>query len=183
MQWIDCRQAFPIRRQKEGERPMLRNTCLAALIGTLAAAPVLAATGMVKSIDVETDLTDFKNPEAVARWKTLDEDLEQAIALELADRLGEDGVEIDVDMDEVELANFFEDQIGAAETQMSGTVHVRDESDHSKFETFNLTVKMSQIMPLLPEDQPVTVIVPTSDEVYAALVTGFARAVADHIEA
>ncbi|ARC87538.1 hypothetical protein [Rhodovulum sp. MB263] len=162
---------------------MIRTSLLAALLGATIAAPALAEDmPTIKSIDVETSLTDLNNPQAAAYWKTLDEDLEAAIASQLVGRLGDTGMDIKIDMNEVELANFFQEQIGAADNQLSGTVNVIDMEDNSNFETFDLTVKMNQIMPMLPEGTDVTVITPTSEEVYVALVATFARAVVDHID-
>ncbi|MBL3571152.1 hypothetical protein DSD19_13450 [Rhodovulum sp. BSW8] len=163
---------------------MIRTSIMAALLGATVAAPALADdVETIKSIDVETSLTDLNNPQAAAYWKSLDQDLEAAIAAQLVGRLGETGMDIKIDMNEVELANFFQEQIGAADNQMSGTVNVIDMEDNSNFQTFDLTVKLNQVMPLLPEGSDVTVITPTSHEVYTALVATFARAVVDNIEA
>jgi hypothetical protein len=162
---------------------MLRNMFLAAATGAALAGPALADDlPKVKSIEVETTLDDLNNPQAAAYWKSLDADMETAIAAQLVDRLGDEGLEINVDMDEVELANFFEEQVGAGENKLAGRVKVKDVTDNSNYKTFDLTVRVQQILPLLPEGTEVTVIVPTSDEVYSALVAGFSRAVVERID-
>ncbi|WP_444667691.1 hypothetical protein [Cereibacter changlensis] len=137
---------------------------------------------MVRSIDVETSLSDLNNAEAAAYWQTLDADLEAAIAAQLIGRLGDEGMDIKIDMSEVELANYFEAAVGSAETKLQGTVNVVDMNNNANFETFDLTVSMDQALPLLPPGTDLTIIPPTSTEVYAGVVAAFAKAVVDRID-
>ena len=162
---------------------MFRQSFVAALVGAVLTVPACAQQpDMIKSINVETSLTDLNNPQAATYWKTLDNDLEAAIAANLVGRLGEDGKEIKIDMNEVELANFVQAQTGAAETSMTGTVNVVDLQDNSNFQTFDLTVTMRQALPMMPPGTDLLVIAPTSSQVYSAMVATFAKAVVDRID-
>ena len=163
---------------------MSGKTFAAALLGAALTLPALALADEppIKSIDVQTSLTDLANPEAAAYWKSLDTDLETAIAAQLVGRLADEGMDIKVDMSEVALANYFQSQVGAAQSTMSGTVHVIDLTDNTNFKTFELTVTMNQALPLLPAGVDIAVIPPTSSEVYSAMVATFATAVVERID-
>ncbi|PTE19768.1 hypothetical protein C5F48_21125, partial [Cereibacter changlensis JA139] len=94
---------------------MFRKAIAPALLGALLAVPAFAQdVPMVRSIDVETSLSDLNNAEAAAYWQTLDADLEAGIAAQLIGRLGDEGMDIKIDMSEVELANYFEAAVGSA---------------------------------------------------------------------
>ncbi|MBZ4689658.1 hypothetical protein FAZ78_04065 [Cereibacter changlensis] len=162
---------------------MFRKAIAPALLGALLAVPAFAQdVPMVKSIDVETSLSDLNNAEAAAYWQALDADLEAAIAAQLVGRLGDQGMDIKIDMSEVELANYFEAAVGSAETKLQGTVNVVDMNNNANFETFDLTVSMDQALPMLPPGTDLTIIPPTSTEVYAGVVAAFAKAVVDRID-
>lgn len=162
---------------------MFRKAIAPALLGALLAVPAFAQDlPMIKSIDVQTSLNDLNNPEAAAYWQTLDADLEAAIAAQLVGRLADQGMDIKIDMSEVELANYFQAAVGSAETKLQGTVNVIDMNNNSNFETFDLTVTMDQALPMMPAGTDITVIPPTSTEVYAGVVAAFAKAVADRID-
>ncbi len=162
---------------------MFRKAIAPALLGVLLAVPAFAQdVPMVRSIDVETSLSDLNNAEAAAYWQTLDADLEAAIAAQLIGRLGDEGMDIKIDMSEVELANYFEAAVGSAETKLQGTVNVVDMNNNANLETFDLTVSMDQALPLLPPGTDLTIIPPTSTEVYAGVVAAFAKAVVDRID-
>ncbi|AXQ94910.1 hypothetical protein LV780_14510 [Cereibacter azotoformans] len=162
---------------------MYGKTFAAALLGAALTLPALASADepTIKSIDVETSLSDLSNAEAAAHWSSLDTDLETAIAALLVGRLADEGMDIKIDMNEVALANFVEAAVGA-ESTMAGTVNVIDLSNNTNFKTFDLTVTMAQAAPLLPPDTDIAVIAPTSGEVYSAMVATFAAAVVDRIE-
>ncbi|PZX58907.1 hypothetical protein LX76_00412 [Cereibacter changlensis] len=162
---------------------MFRKAIAPALLGALLAVPAFAQdVPMVRSIDVETSLSDLNNAEAAAYWQTLDADLEAGIAAQLIGRLGDEGMDIKIDMSEVELANYFEAAVGSAETKLQGTVNVVDMNNNANFETFDLTVSMDQALPLLPPGTDLNIIPPTSTEVYAGVVAAFAKAVVDRID-
>ncbi|WP_145105100.1 hypothetical protein [Cereibacter sediminicola] len=163
---------------------MYGKTFAAALLGAALTLPALASADepTIKSIDVETSLSDLSNAEAAAYWNSLDTDLETAIAALLVGRLADEGMDIKIDMNEVALANFFEAAVGAAESTMSGTVNVIDLNNNTNFKTFDLTVTMAQAAPMLPPGADITIIAPTSDEVYSAMVATYAAAVVDRID-
>ena len=97
---------------------MTFNMPLKALAATLVLAsahPVLADTpSLVKDISVKTELSAVSNAAAAAYWASLDTDLKTAIATRLADRIGDTGAEIVVDVEEVSLSNGFTEKLGLA---------------------------------------------------------------------
>ena len=162
---------------------MFRKTFLAALLGAFVTVPAVAQDAPpIKSIDVEVSLTDLNTAEAAAYWKSLDTDLEAAIAAQLVGRLGDEGMDLRINMHEVELASFLEAQTGAAESKLSGMVNVVDMTNNTNFNTFGLTVTMNQALPYLQPGTDILVIPRTSPEVYAAMVAAFAAATVDRID-
>lgn len=162
---------------------MFRKTLAIALLGVTLTAPVLARDAPpVHSIDVKTTLSDFNNPAAVVYWKFLDADLETAIAALLVNRLGDRGLDLMIDMNEVELANAFETRTGMAQTTMSGRVKVYDKVEGRHFKTFDLKVTMGQALSIPPPGNEVKAVARTNDQVYRALVTTFAQEVVNRMD-
>ena len=75
-----------------------------------AAAPALAAPEPVSDVRVAVDLGAVTNTAAAQRFATLDTDLKNALMTRLVDRIGPDGLKIEIDISEVEPGMvFFED--------------------------------------------------------------------------
>ena len=165
------------------ESHMFRNFFITALTTTFltATTPVLAET-MVKEVAVTADLTAVQNQKAAEHWATLADDLKNAITAAIVDRIADDGVKISVTIDSVELANSFQSATGVAESKLVGSVNVTDQTDNSKFNSYELTVSFAQAGPFFLPGTDLTKITSDSKEYYDAMVAAFADAVAKSLK-
>jgi len=155
---------------------------VAATAALALAFPAFAADDMVKSIDVQTELTALTNVEAAKRFATFDADLEAAITARLVDRIAEKGVDILIDISEVELSNSLTEKLNLAETRLVGDVKITDEEDNSNFDAYQLTVDVNTATPFFPAGTDVTVLPMDSDAYYDAMIAAFADTVAQKLE-
>ncbi|MES2845358.1 MAG: hypothetical protein V4804_11255 [Pseudomonadota bacterium] len=160
---------------------MFRKTFAPALIATLLASAAFAAPS-VKSVDVAVDLAAIENPAAAAYWTNVAEDLENAIVARLTDNIKDDGVDIDIDISEVELANTFENVMNIAETRMVAQVNVTSATDNTQFNSYELTVKVEEAMQFFPEGTVITAVNLDGTEYYTAMVEAFAQSVVDRLD-
>ena len=84
------------------------------------ASPVLAET-KVKDVDVQMDLSAIQNEKAAAYWTTAADDLKAAIAARVAERTADDGATIQVDIDELSVANWFETAFNMEQSELRAT--------------------------------------------------------------
>ncbi len=157
---------------------MLATTLVALIVGG-AWGQDLPAVAEIKST---TDLGAIQNEEAASYWATLDADLEAALAERLVDRLGEEGLKIEVNIDELELANAFEARIGLDHSLLSGEVRVSDPARDLVVQEFTVTATAQQLQPLLPADADITVLPADTPEFYETLVNAFADGVVENID-
>ncbi|QUS36022.1 hypothetical protein [Falsirhodobacter algicola] len=163
---------------------MLRTILSSAALAALVALPIQAQERF-DEINVGVDLNQVTSPEAAARYANISDDLVKAIgdALSVTPAgTADGGAKIVVDLDEVALAAPFVGTPGASTSAMAGTVAVEDQGDIGSQRKFDLTVTMDQIMPYMPENTDMTVIEPSSDAVYQALLQTFAAAVVSNLE-
>ena len=155
----------------------------ATMLAMMSGLPVIAQElRTVKSVDVTTELTAVQNTEAAAYWATLDTDLEAAIAERLVNRLGASGVEIIIDVAEIELANAFQELVGTDDTMLGANVRIQEQSTNANDQNFDLAVNLNQIVPMLPVGTDLTIVPASNAEVYAKLVGAFADAVVARID-
>lgn len=143
----------------------------------MAGAAFAAADDPVKSVEVEMDITALTNAAAAERFANISADLQGAILARVVERTAEEGMEISIDLSEVELSNSFTDAVGAADTRLVGNVKVSDETKTSNFNTYELTVTIEQATPFLPQEFDQTSLTASSDEFYQALIAAFADGV------
>ena len=153
-----------------------------ALSLLLSTAAFAQESDRIKEITVEMDLTAIVNPEAAKRFGTLATDLQGAIAARLADRIGEEGRKLSVDISEAELSNAFTGPMGIAESKLVGLVHVTDENDATHFNTYTLTVTIDQARAFFPPETDEATLTASSDAYYVSLISAFAEAVAVRID-
>lgn len=169
---------------------ILAATALAGVMATAAFADV----DRVAKIDVTTDLGAIQNEQAAAYWANLDEDLENAIAARLTDRLVSedearttsdgtqdgtpilDGSQVLVDIREVELANAFERELNLADAVLVGQVTIVDDTDTTNFDAYELSVTLENARIILPEGSLLILSTDTT-QAYQRLVEAFADAV------
>lgn len=162
---------------------MLRSMIFAATV-SLAVAPMAFAADpwTVKSVDVTTDLAAVTNPAAAAYWARLDEDLEGAIASRVVDRIATKGVDISIDIAEVELSNGFTDAIGLADTRIIGDVTMRNDDDKSQNRFYQLLVDVNQARPMIPPDTNLETLPADTRVYYDAMIAAFAQAIVSKLE-
>lgn len=149
----------------------------------LAATSALNAASMVKEVEVTADLTAIENPQAATYWTNVADDVKNAIAARLTDRLAEDGVSITIDLSEVELSNSFQEALNLADTKMVGTVNVKpQEPGDGGFNSYELTVNINQALAFMPEGTDVAKLSQDSSEYYTSLVNAFADGVVKRLE-
>ena len=156
-------------------------------IGTLAALTLSTATfaddrATVKSIDIDVELDAIENPRAAAYWTTIADDLENAIVKLVTDRIADDGVEVKIDLQEVELSGGFAEASGLAETRLVGDVAMIHATDNSRFGAYTLTVDINAAKPLLPQDVDMTTLTADSRVYYDAMIQTFAQSVVDRLK-
>jgi len=157
---------------------MLHRTLAATLAATFLATATLAQEPTtVREVDVEVDLGAIANPAAATYWTNVADDLENAIVARITDRTDPDGVRIAIDIEEVSLASLYENLTDIADTRMVGQVNITSDTDNTKFNSYELSVRVEEALPFFPPGTVVTAIVRDTPEYYRAMVEAFADAV------
>ena len=149
----------------------------------LALLPLTAhAQVMVKSVDVMIELDALTNVEAAARFANIEADLENAIAARLVDRISaEDGVELTIDIAELELSNSFTETFNLADTKLVANVKVKGTAENPDSANYDLTVDVGNSTPYFPEGTVIETLEPTSEVYYTTMITAFADAVVNNL--
>lgn len=149
-----------------------------AVVAALAT-PLMASEELpVSEVDVLTDVTDPKSAEAMAKWPTIETDLEMAIAAKLGNPTERDTYKLEVTLGEVRLNDSPMLTDDGYFNTLSGVVTLKDDN----FETLRsepITVRAVE------GEEPVDGIVymtPDAEDFYAGLVNGFADAAIDVIK-
>ncbi|WP_146038057.1 hypothetical protein [Tabrizicola aquatica] len=158
----------------------MKTLAATALAGVLATA-AFAEVDQIKTIDVTADLTSIQNEQAASFWANLEADLENAIASRVTDRTSNDGAEIIIDIREVELANAFERELNLGDAVLVGQVNIKDDTDNSNYDAYELTVSLETAQIVVPEG---TVVVLSNDTTgaYNRLVEAFAEGVVTRLK-
>ena len=143
----------------------------------LPAAPALAAPEPVSDVRVAVDLGAVTNTAAAQRFATLDTDLKNALMPRLGDRIGPDGLKIEIDISEVELSNFYQEAVNAADTRLVGQVNVSHLTDNTDFASYELAVGVNDVTPITSASAEQLTPAESTDKYYSALINAFADAV------
>jgi len=156
---------------------------IAALMGSTAYAATAAAISptTVKQIQVETDLDAIENIEAAAVWANIDTDLAAEIIAQLGDRVGPEGADIVIDIDEVSLATSFEQAIGTEEAYLKGDVLLRVPGPDNNV-NYTLTVTSLQAEAFFPDGTVAADLTHGSELYYRAMLEAFAENVVHNLE-
>ncbi|MEO0633337.1 MAG: hypothetical protein AAFY52_04295 [Pseudomonadota bacterium] len=154
-------------------KPILYTT--AFLAGTTAA----LASMDINEIDVSVKLDDIENAAAISVWKSVETDLEAAIALRLVNQIADTGADISVNLDEVALASAFPTATGMAQAELSGRVTVMTERNVMT-ENYRLTVLARDVV--ARDLRGGAVLSVPNDQTYEAMIAGFADNVADRVK-
>lgn len=149
-----------------------------SLLALLPAAAFAADPVMVKSVDVMIELEALTNAQAATKFANVEIDLENAIAARLIDRIDpEDGVEVTIDIAELELSNSFTETFNFADTKLVGNVKVKGTAENPVSNNYDLIVDVNSSMPYFPEGTVVETLPVDSDVYYQTLITAFADSV------
>lgn len=145
------------------------------LMGTTSYAATATAQGAreVAEIEVTTELDAIQNAEAAVVWANIDIDLAEAIIARLGDRVDPEGTDIVVDIDEVSLANSFEQAIGSEEAYLKGDVLLRVPGPDNN-ENYTLTVTSVQAQAYYPDGTVIDDLTQGSSVYYQAMIDAFA---------
>ena len=149
----------------------------ALLLSTLAVSAIAAPKTMVTEVRVATDLGAVTNAAAAKHFATLDADLQNALMTRLVDRIGPEGVRIEIDLSEVELSNFFQEAHNTADTKLVGQVNVSHLTDNTDFASYELAVGVNDVTPFASASETQMTAAESTDKYYAALIAAFADAV------
>lgn len=157
---------------------MLRTTLTAmAACLVMTSASFAGPEDKVASIEVSIDLSAVTNAEAAKRYTYIADDLKNAIAAVLVDRIlpkGEEGLRLTIDINEVELSNSYSEAAGSADTHLEASVNVADRTNNANAKGFCLIVDINEALPILPPDSNIKILKADSDKFYRALVKAFA---------
>ena len=156
----------------------MKNFAMSTAIATLMTiSGATYAQTLVQDITVEADLSAIENHEAGATWANLSTDLENALAARLADKLGEDGADITIKIDTLELANSFEAAADLADSKLSGAVRISNEEPFLN-DRYELAVSAGAATAYYPDDAKIETLAVDSVVFYQAMVEAFAENVA-----
>jgi hypothetical protein len=156
-------------------------TALMASTALFMATAAFAQDSMVKEVVVTADLTAISNAEAATYWTSVADDLENAIVARLVDRTAEDGSKITIDIDELSLANSFQNRLGLEDAVLVAQVNQSHESDNTKFESYELTVTALTAQAFAPDGTVLEGAFTDTPEYYAALIAAFADGVVSRL--
>ncbi|MFN7223884.1 MAG: hypothetical protein ACK4MS_07695 [Paracoccaceae bacterium] len=160
---------------------MFRKTLLTTAALFIATA-AMAQDTKVKEVSVTADMTAVSNVQAAAYWTSMADDLENAIVARLVDRIADDGSKVVVDIDELSLANSFQNKLGLEDAVLVGMVNVSNEADNAKFDTYELTVTAKTAQAFSPEGMVLEGAFADTPEYYAALISAFADGVVSRLK-
>ncbi len=130
----------------------------------------------VSEVNVTADLSAVGSRSAVGYWQRLDTDLEAAIVGEFVGRIDPAGRIVNVDIDELSVADFMARGLAAEDARLAGQVEVVGPDGTSRY---NVTALSRDVVTYLPPGINVTTVPATSAEFYQAVVRAFARGTAD----
>jgi hypothetical protein len=151
----------------------------AALALAACAQPEPQPAFSVSDVQVEADVTAISSRQAAAFWGGLETDLATAIAGEFVGQTDPEGLRVQVDVDEIALANLLSAPLGADEARLSGQVTLVNPLNEVVERTFLVSASANEAVTFLPVGTNVAAISPTSAEFYQAVVRAFARGVAE----
>ncbi len=161
----------------------MKSTLLFPALGALfLAQAAFAADVRIKDVQVEADLNAVTNPQAAAYWKNIGPDLESAIAARLGDAASDEGSEIKIDIDEVSLANSFQNQLGIADSVLGGRVTVTSDNAIDDAANYDLKVSIETANAFLPEGVVPATSFTDAPEYYAALINAYADSVVRNLK-
>ncbi|MBL9059868.1 MAG: hypothetical protein JNK88_07580, partial [Mangrovicoccus sp.] len=131
----------------------------------------------VSEVIVAVDLGAVTNTAAAKHFATLDADLKNALMTRLVDRIGPQGLKIEIDISEVELSNFYQEAANTADTKLVGQVNVSHLTDNTDFASYELAVGVNDVTPLASAETTQTTPAQSTEKYYDAMIGAFADSV------
>lgn len=150
-------------------------TTFAALMLTTSMASAQATK--IQDVSVSAELTSISNAEAAKYWTNVTADLKNAIVARLVDRIADEGSKISVDIDELSLANSFQNKLGLEDAILVGKVNISSDVDNAKFDSYELTVNAKTAQAFAADGKPLAGALTDTPEYYNALINAFADGV------
>ncbi|GFE66443.1 hypothetical protein [Litoreibacter roseus] len=161
---------------------MLKSFISTGLVaGTLLAGTSAIALTDIESVDVSVDLEAIQNEKAALYWTSIADDLETAIIQRITDRIADKGTTVEIDIDEVSLANTFESVLDLEQSTLVGMVEVDDYPNAGKNQEYQLTVSYLQAQQFFPENVDISKITADSPEYYEGMIAAFADRVVEKL--
>lgn len=161
---------------------MMRKTILAAALAALAASSAMAAVEKVSGVEVTADLSAVQNEKAAAYWANLTDDLTNAIAARLVDRIDPEGPAITVDIEEVALANAFERAFNLADAALTGEVQIKGPQTNATDQRYQLKVSLEGVTPVAADGTAIVFSSMDTPVTYETLINTFADAVVNSLD-
>ena len=162
---------------------MFRTSIAAFLMATAVAFPSLAQDlKPIREVEVKVDTAGIANAQAAAYWGTLQDDLKAAILTKVAPSEDEAAYVIKIRIDDVALANGFQEKLGLGDTTLTGNVLVQDDKNHVGDDAYDLTVDVNAAKPLLPQGYDFTAADADTKVYYNAMVNAFADGVVTRLK-
>jgi hypothetical protein len=132
---------------------------------------------MISAVTAPPDLAAVGSRDAVNYWKSLDSDLETAVAEQFVGRTDPLGKKITIDIDEISLNSVFAPGANGETARLSGRVDLVN-PDGTTDAAYNVTASSQDIANYLPPGSNTATVPPTSSQYYRAIVQAFARGTA-----
>ncbi len=155
-------------------------TTLAASAAAMIATATMAMTP-IEEIEVTADMEAVANYEAATIWQSLPEDLERRLETRLNADFVEGGGKIEVDIDEISLANNFEQVAGLEDAELAGKVTLYGVGGYFD-EAYDLSVSALDVLQYIPEENRIVAPNINSVEIYSAMLDGFADNVVEKLQ-
>ncbi|MES2433302.1 MAG: hypothetical protein V4586_05690 [Pseudomonadota bacterium] len=162
---------------------MFRTSIAAFLMATAVAFPSFAQDlKPIRDVEVKVDTAGIANPQAAAYWGNLQDDLKASILTKVAPSDDEAAYVIKIRIDDVSLANGFQEKLGLGDTTLTGNVLVQDDKNHVGDDAYDLTVDVNAAKPLLPAGYDFTAADADTKVYYSAMVNAFADGVVSRLK-
>lgn len=153
---------------------------LAGLTAATIGFPAWASDSPIKAVDVSFDISAIESAEAAGFWSDLEGDLETAILQRVADRLGDPGASIRIDIDKFEMSNSFAAALGADST-LNGDVAVRNPDDSTVNSFYEFTIRLDEAGEMTTTESGTQVLTVPVDVAYRAMIDSFAEGVVSRL--
>lgn len=161
---------------------MLRKALFTTAAALMMAPMAFAQPTPVQEVKVTADITAIDNAEAAKYWTNVATDLQNALLARLVDRTADKGSKISIDIDELSLANSFQNKLGLEDSLLAGSVAITSDVDNAKFDGYELAVSAKAAQAFSKDGQPLAGSLSDAPQYYDALINAFADGVVSRLK-